>query len=219
MRFKNREEAGNLLAEEISNHLKLERDKVVIFAIPRGGVPVAYQISKKLKIPFSFVVTKKLAPLSDPEAAFGAIATDGTFMVDDTLKKYMAVSDEEFELVKEKALREAQEKKKRYISKEIDIKDKVAIVVDDGIATGYTAIVAGLYLRKKGAKEVILAVPVCPSDSYIRAKNYFDKVICYHKVDSTFFAVGAFYHDFHQVEDSELSDIIQKAKEEGLYLG
>lgn len=216
MKFKDREEAGELLGEKIKH--QITKDKALILAIPRGGVPVAYQMSKILKIPFSLVITKKLAPISDPEAAFGAVATDGTFIVDEYLIRYMSITEEELKLVKEKAMQEVKEKEKRYLSKKPDVKDKTIIIVDDGMATGYTAIVAGLYIRKEGAKEIILAVPVCPSDSYVRAANYFDKVICYHKVDTTFFAVGAFYQDFHQIEDIKLFYIIQKAKEEGLYL-
>ncbi|MCX7760148.1 MAG: phosphoribosyltransferase family protein [Hydrogenothermaceae bacterium] len=216
MIFRDREEAGKLLSKEVRKY-NFDRDNSIILAIPRGGVPVAYQLSKELNIPFSLVITKKLAPLSDPEAAFGAIATDGSFVVDNELKRYMGISDDEFQIVKEKALREAQEKEKKYLKTKPELKGKDVIIVDDGIATGYTAIAAAKYVKKQGAKSVILAVPVCPSDSIHRVLQYFDDVICYHKVDSYFFAVGAFYEDFHQVEDSELFQIIKKAEEEGLY--
>lgn len=217
MIFRDREEAGKFLAKEIKKY-NFDKENSIILAIPRGGVPVAYQLSKELNIPFSLVITKKLAPLSDPEAAFGAVATDGSFVVDNELKRYMGISDDELEIIKEKALKEAQEKEKRYLKTKPELKCKDVIIVDDGIATGYTAIAAAKYVKKQGAKSVILAVPVCPSDSIHRVLQYFDDVICYHKVDSYFFAVGAFYEDFHQVEDSELFQIIQKAKDEGLYL-
>lgn len=78
--------------------------------------------------------------------------------------------------------------------------------------------VAGKYVKNQGASRVVLAVPVCPTDSYQRAYQYFDEVVCYQKVESPFFAVGAYYQDFHQVEDEELLNIIQTAKEERLYL-
>lgn len=220
MRFTNREEAGKLLAEQIKKELPdLDKENTIILAIPRGGVPVAYQVAQELNIPFSLIVTKKLAPLSDPEAAFGAIATDGTYIVDSELMKYMGVSQEEFLIVKQKALEEAIKKEKKYISTKPNINGKDIVVIDDGIATGYTAIVAAMHLRKHGAKKVILAIPVCPADSAKRVLRYFDEIVCYHKVDSLYFAVGAYYMDFHQVEDDELFDIIQKAKEKGLYLG
>lgn len=220
MKFKDRQEAGKLLAEKIKKELPtLDRKNTIILAIPRGGVPVAYQVSRKLGIPFSLVVTKKMAPLSEPEAAFGAIAADGTYIVDSELMRYMGVSEEEFVMVKQKAMEEAIKKEKRYISKKPDIEGKDVILIDDGIATGYTAVAAAMYLKKLGAREVVLAVPVCPANSIGRVNRYFDRLVCYHKVDSLYFAVGAYYTDFHQVEDEELLDIIQNAKEEGLYLG
>lgn len=217
MIFKDRFQAGNLLAEHIKN-LNIDLTNTVILAIPRGGVPVAYQVAKHLNIPFGLVVTKKLAPFSDPEAAFGAVATDGSFIVDESLKTYMNISQEELEAIKEKAVKEAVEKEKKYIKSKPNLENKNVIIVDDGIATGYTAIVAAKYIKNQRAKKVILAVPVCPTDSYRRALEHFDDVVCYHKVESYFFAVGAFYEDFHQVEDQELFQILQKAKEEGLYL-
>ena len=98
-------------------------------------------------------------------------------------------------------------------------KDKLeVIIVDDGIATGYTAMVAGLYAKNKGARKIILAVPVCPEDSINRVKDIFDEVICYEKVDTPFFAVGAFYRDFHQVSDEEVKEYEEKALREGLFI-
>lgn len=134
MRFINREEAGSLLAESLEK-IPLDKDNTIILAIPRGGVPVAYQISKRLKIPFSLIVTKKLAPISDPEAAFGAISTDGTFLLDKELMRYMGVHDSQLEKIKEKALSEAINKEKKYVQKKVNVKYKTVIIVDDGMAT------------------------------------------------------------------------------------
>ncbi|MCX7737799.1 MAG: phosphoribosyltransferase family protein [Hydrogenothermaceae bacterium] len=96
MRFINKEEAGNLLVESLEK-IPVDKENTIILAIPRGGVLVAYQISKKLKMPFSLIVAKKLAPISDPEAAFGAITTDGTFLLDKELMRYMGVYDSQLE--------------------------------------------------------------------------------------------------------------------------
>ncbi|MDQ7055658.1 MAG: phosphoribosyltransferase family protein [Persephonella sp.] len=115
-------------------------------------------------------------------------------------------------------MEEAKEKMSKYLKgKEPDIKDKTVIIVDDGIATGYTALVAGMYAKNRGASKVILAVPVCPSDSIKKAEEIFDRVICYNKVSSPFFAVGAYYQDFHQISDSELQNYITEAESKGLY--
>jgi predicted phosphoribosyltransferase len=212
MKFKNREEAGKLLAEKIKEYSEIKEDSVIL-AIPRGGVPVAYYISKETGIPFHMVVTKKITPPYEPEAAIGAIAPDGTFII----SSYAYLSEKELEEAKKRALEGALEKLKKYSAgKEPDLKGKTAIIVDDGIATGYTAMVAGEYIRKKGAKKVILAVPVCPVDSIGRVKKVFDQVICYHKDDTPFFAVGMYYEDFHQVSDDEMFSYLNKAEKEGL---
>ncbi|WP_457622576.1 phosphoribosyltransferase [Persephonella sp.] len=212
MRFRNREEAGKLLAEKIKDLVENKED-VIILAIPRGGIPVAYNISRETGIPFYMVVTKKITPPYEPEAAIGAIAPDGTFMI----SSYAYLSEEELEKAKKRALEGVLEKLRKYAQGiEPDVKDKTVIVVDDGIATGYTAMVAGEYLKKKGAKKVILAVPVCPVDSIDRVKKVFDQVICYHKDSTPLFAVGMFYEDFHQVTDSEMFNYLKRAEEEGL---
>ncbi|WP_456400129.1 phosphoribosyltransferase [Persephonella sp.] len=210
MRFKNREEAGKLLAKEL---MKLPRinENTVILSIPRGGVPVAYSLSKETGIPFSMIITKKITPLNEPEAAIGAIAPDGSYI----LSPYSFISDYELEKAKEKALKEAIEKKNKYLGgKDINIKGKNVIIVDDGIATGYTAMAAGIYAKNKGAEKVILAVPVCPKDSKKRLYEVFDEVICFHEDSSPFFAVGMFYEDFHQISDEEMYDYLNRARVE-----
>ena len=216
--FENREEAGKLLGRLLSQYIEklgLSPDDTIILAIPRGGVPIAYYLSKETGIPFSLVITKKIAMPSNPEAAIGAIAPDGTFM----LSSYAYyLSDTQLEEAKKIALKEAIEKQRKYLKREPDLKDKNVIIVDDGIATGYTAMVAGLYAKNKGARKVILAVPVCPEDSINRVKDIFDEVICYEKVDTPFFAVGAFYRDFHQVSDEEVKEYEEKALREGLFI-
>ena len=216
MKFKNREEAGKLLAEKVKE-LNLPPKDSVILAIPRGGVPVAYQVSKETKIPFSLVVVKKLTLPYDPEAAVGAIAPDGTYVVDPAF--FPAVSEGMLlEEMKQKALEEINKRIQKYLNGKIpDINGKNVIIIDDGLATGYTALVAGLYARNLGAKKLILAVPVCPRDSLQRAYKVYQNVVCYELVDTPFFAVGAYYEDFHQLSDEEMFKYLEMAKKEGLY--
>jgi predicted phosphoribosyltransferase len=215
--FRDREEAGRLLAELLKKY-DFDKENTVILAIPRGGVPVAYEVSKKLGIPFSLVITKKLAPLREPEAAFGAIAPDASQVIDEVYMKYMGVSSSELEIVRENAVKEIKNRIIKYLNeKEPSLEGKDVIIIDDGIATGYTAIAAAMYVKNKGAKNVYLAIPVCPTDSIPRVKKYFDDVFCYEKSDSPFFAVGTFYEDFHQVSDQEMFFIIEEAKKNGLF--
>lgn len=215
--FRDREEAGKLLGELLKKY-NIDRGNTVILAIPRGGVPVAYEVSKKLGIPFSLVITKKLAPLREPEAAFGAIAPNSSQIIDEVYMKYMGVSSSELEIVRENALKEIKSRIIKYLNgKEPNLEGKDVIIIDDGIATGYTAIAAAMYVKNKGAKNVYLAIPVCPTDSIPRVKKYFDDVFCYEKSDSPFFAVGAFYEDFHQVSEQDMFFIIEEAKKNGLF--
>ncbi|NPA54585.1 MAG: phosphoribosyltransferase [Aquificae bacterium] len=216
--FENREEAGKLLGKYLKEKLDkfgIDKDNAILLAIPRGGIPIAYYVAKETGIPFSLVITKKIAMPSDPEAAIGAIATDGTYLLS-TYAYYLP--ENQLKQAIEIALQEAIKKQEKYLEKEPDLEGKDVFIIDDGIATGYTAMVAGMYAKNKGAKRVFLAVPVCPADSIDRVKEIFDEVFCLEKVDTPFFAVGAFYRDFHQVTDEEVKMYEEKAKEEGLFL-
>lgn len=215
MIFENREDAGKKLAQEVKK-LELNPEKSVILAIPRGGVPVAFEVSKETKIPFSLVIVKKLTLPYNPEAAVGAIAPDGTYVVD---QQYFPVVSQENILheMKNEAMKEIKNRLQKYLNNKVpDVKDKIVIIIDDGLATGYTALVAGLYARNLGAKGLILAVPVCPVDSISRVKKVFQKVICVEIVSDTFFAVGAYYKDFHQLSDEEMLNYLKRAKELGI---
>ncbi|WP_297457006.1 phosphoribosyltransferase family protein [Persephonella sp.] len=209
--FKDREEAGLLLADLLKNYID-NPENTIILAIPRGGVPVAYKIAEKLGIPFGMIIAKKITPPDNPEAAIGAATPDGTYILSPYAYGYPYIEE-----AIQKAINEARKKLEKYADgKEPDVEGKIVIIVDDGIATGYTAMAAGKSVKERGAQKVILAVPVCPVDSISRAREIFDEVICYHKVDTPFFAVGAYYQDFHQVQDYELFEYLQKAKEKNL---
>ncbi len=214
--FEDREEAGKLLGKYLKEKLdefSIDKNNAILLAIPRGGIPIAYHVSRETSIPFSLVITKKIAMPSDPEAAIGAIAPDGTYLLS-TYAYYLP--EYQLQQAKEIALKEAIKKQEKYLEKEPDLEGKDVFIVDDGIATGYTAMVAGMYAKNKGARRVFLAVPVCPEDSIKRVKEVFDEVFCLEKVDTPFFAVGAFYKDFHQVEDEEVQYYLEKAKKENI---
>ena len=215
MKFKNRKEAGKLLGKELNKYLtEEEKQNAVILAIPRGGVPVAYYVSKATGIPFNIVITKKITSPEEPEAALGAVAVDGSYIISDYAKKWY--SEEKLQQFKENAYQEALKRAEKYGYKDLNLKGKTAIIIDDGVATGYTAMSAGMLAKKKGAEKVIIAVPVCPSDAVYRLREVFDDVICIHRSNNPFFAVGAFYDDFHQVEDDEFFEYIHKAEKDNL---
>jgi len=191
----------------------------ILLAIPRRGVPVTYEVARNLNIPFSLIITKKLVPLSNPEFAFGAIAPDGMTLINKKYLSYHRINDEELEQIKEKALTQIKNRIQKYqINENIELNGKNSIFVDDGIATGYTAMVAGEYIKRKGSEKTVLAIPVAPRSGIKRAKEVFDLVICYQPIAAMTFAVGAYYNDFHQIQDEELYNYMYKAKEQNLIL-
>jgi predicted phosphoribosyltransferase len=214
--FKNRKEAGKSLIEKIKAELD-DVSNAVILAIPRGGVPVAYVVSKELGIPFHLIITKKLTVPQAPEVAMGAIAPDGSYEINDRVYNYFNPSRDEFKEVKQRTLDKVKKRIKKYTDlKEPVIEGKKVIIIDDGIATGYTALVAGKHAKNKGAEQVILAVPVCPEDQISKVLKVFDKFLYVYSSSSSRFAVGAFYQDFHQNTDEELKDYMQRAKNNNL---
>lgn len=217
MKYENRSKAGEKLAETIKTQYQKLIKNSIICAIPRGGVPVAYSVAEKLEIPFNLVITKKLAHPNNPEVAIGAIAPDGTYEFNERVQFY-GLTDEKLNEIKNEALEKVERRIEKYIQNGLpNVKGKNIFLIDDGIATGFTATVAGKYLKKQGGKRVILAIPVCPKSSLSRVEGVFDDVICPSKIESYSFAVGAYYDDFHQNTDDELFDFIEKAKKKNLF--
>ncbi|MBD3254733.1 MAG: phosphoribosyltransferase, partial [Candidatus Lokiarchaeota archaeon] len=171
--------------------------------------------SKEFSIPFNLVITKKITVPEYPEVAIGAIAPDGTHEINDRVYSHLNLTEKDFEDAKERALYKVKKRLEKYCNgKEPNVKSKNVIIIDDGIATGFTAIVAGKYVNNNGAKTATLAIPVCPANDKEELEKIYNEVLCYHRAKTFRFAVGAFYKDFHQNTDEELFDYLEKAKEE-----
>ncbi|MBD3211160.1 MAG: phosphoribosyltransferase [Candidatus Lokiarchaeota archaeon] len=217
MKYENRSIAGEKLAGAIKEQFGELINNTIICAIPRGGVPVAYRVAEKLNIPFNLVITKKLSHPNNPEVAIGAIAPDGTYDLNERVQFY-GVSNDVLNKIKNEALEKVKKRINKYTHEGLpNIQGKNIFVIDDGIATGFTALVAGKYLKNQGAKKVILAVPVAPKKSISKVKEVFDDVVCPTVSESYSFAVGAYYEDFHQNTDDELYNYIEKAKKNNLF--
>ena len=205
MLFKNRIQAGKQLAEKLSAY-KNKKD-VIILGIPRAGVEVAFSVAKALKAPLSVVVTKKIGHPFNPELAIGAVSPDNYIIDEDYRDK---------EGYAKKAIKELNaEIKNRYKlyteGKLPQLKNKIAVVVDDGLATGHTMLAAIKYVKSKNPKKVIAAVPVAAQDSYEKVKSIADEVICLH-VPIFFNAVGSFYQEFEQLDDEEVISYLKESK-------
>lgn len=210
MIYDDRDEAGFVLANLISRK-RIDRKKIVICAIPRGGIIVGSKVSQKLKIPMAPLVIKKLSAPTNPELAIGATASFGKPVLDRWLIADIGVSASYLrkEIIKKK--REARLREKFLGFEDIGkvIKDKVVIVVDDGIATGQTVRMAAKVLRLFGAKKIVLAMPCAPKLVTEQVKGEYDEVIC-PEIREDFMAVGQFYRDFRPVRDEEVKEILAK---------
>lgn len=216
MKYESRERAGELLGNYLKENADFLEDALLL-AIPRGGVPVAYNVAQKLQIPFHIVITKKITSPENPEFAIGAIAPDGSYEVNRKMLSYLNISQNEFEAYKDVAYEKVIKRVKKYANGEIPIlTNKNVFIIDDGIATGFTALVAAKFARNLEAKNVILAVPVSPADSKRRLGNRFDEVYCPNVSQGGRFAVGMFYIDFHQNTDKELFSYLDLARKKNL---
>lgn len=205
--FKDREEAGNRLLEKLKSY-KNKKDTVIL-AIPRGGVVLGSVISKGLNLPLDIVVLRKIGHPDNPEFAVGAVSPDGKVFTDPEVTidpQYLKdKSEEELEEIKRRI------KEYRGNRGEINIKDKTVLLVDDGVATGLTTLKAIDFIKSKGVKEIVLAIPVISRDTALEIKDKIDELI-YIETPELFFSVGQFYESFSQVEDSEVKELLESKK-------
>jgi len=207
MIFKNRREAG----KKLTNKLKKYKNKkeVIVLGIPRGGVEVAFEVAKILKVPLSVVVTKKIGHPFESEFAIGAVSP-GNYIVDEGYGK-----EAKKEYIKKTVREMNKEIKRRYKEytkgKLPQLKNKIVIVVDDGLATGYTMLAAIKYVKSKNPKKIIVAVPIAAQDSFEKVKQVVDELICL-EVPGFFFAVGSLYQEFSQLEDKEVRFYLEEGK-------
>ena len=209
--IKNRKEAGIKLAEKLNEVVKDE--KIIILAIPRGGVVVAEEIAKKLKSPLDVIISKKITPQSSPEYAIGAITHDGTIYQSQYWDRFSGEANFEDEVNKKRL--EVKRRLEEYRGNADYKFDKDAVIlVDDGIATGSTVFVLLKWLSGQNISRLILAVPVIPMDTFKKMKPMVDSIIAL-DIPTEFNAVGEFYKEFDQVSDEEVMNILSNFKNKG----
>ncbi len=204
--FQNRQQAGELLAAKLKDY---QRKEVVVLGIPRGGVVVASAVAEFLQLPLDIIVIKKIGAPNNPELAVGAVAGAKIIYWDNRLCRQLSITKSEKLEVRSKKLEELREREKllRGEKKYNNFENKTVILVDDGVATGATAIAAGKFVKKMKAKKIILATTVIAKDTLLHIKRYFDEVIFLESPEE-FHAVGQFYQDFPQVGDEEVKAIL-----------
>jgi predicted phosphoribosyltransferase len=216
MLFKNREEAGLKLAQVLAP--LLEGINPIVLALPRGGVPVGYKVAESLNLKFSILPVRKLGVPINPELAFGAIDPDGDIYLNPTVVEKFGLTEEDIEAVRQKEYKELLRRIEVYLGGKFPtLEGREVLIVDDGFATGYTALAACGFAKKRNPYKVILSAPVAPPDTVEFLKlNCADDVVCVATPDP-FFAVGMFYEDFHQLTDEEVLKYKYQAMEKGLW--
>lgn len=210
MIFQDRVDAGRQLGEKLQQFKDVQN--AIVIGLPRGGVPVAYEVAKALNAPLEVVVPRKVGMPGQPELAVGAVCEDGTVIFNDSLLRMAKLSPDDLQPIVEKEKQEAQRRLKEYRGgrPELDLKDKVVILVDDGIATGATMRAAIASAQAKGAQKIIVAVPVLPPDTLEALQDTVDEVI-YLDAPAYFGAVGMFYRNFGQTQDDQVVALMEQA--------
>ena len=209
--YTNREEAGKLLANKLTNYK--DNKEVVIVAIPRGGVPVGYEIFNKLNVPLEIVLSKKIGHPFNKEYAIGAVTIENSILSDAAKEVSPVYIYDETEQVR--ALLKQRHQLYYGNKKPLPLKDKIVILVDDGIATGNTIISCIQLLQLQKPSKIVVALPVAPNSALrkIREMPEVNEVICL-SAPVNFQAVGQFYEEFDQVNDNEVVVLLKKANED-----
>jgi putative phosphoribosyl transferase len=211
-RFHDRRDAGRRLAELPELKKYAGRDDAIVLALPRGGVPVAYEIAKAQKLPLDIFVVRKLGVPGHEELAMGAIASGGTRVIDEGLVHRLELDEETIARVAAEKQRQLEERERRYREGGVplDVAGKIVLLVDDGLATGSSMRAAIQALRAKDPAAVIVAVPTAPRETCERLREDADEVICA-LIPDHFFAVGTWYEHFDQTGDDEVIELLRSA--------
>ncbi len=216
MPFANRSDAGRRLAAALAGY---RNHPVVILALPRGGVPVAEAVASALGAALDLVLVRKIGVPGQPELAMGAVVDGpGPLTVrNEDIIRYAEVTEAEFDAVRDRELAEIRRRRVEYLGARPhpDLAGHVAIVVDDGIATGATTRAALRAVRKQRPQKLVLAVPVAPTSSLEELRGEADEIVCLEDYDP-FGSIGAFYGDFAQVSDEEVKSILARFPPRGV---
>jgi len=212
MRFKDREDAGRRLASLLQAY---QGKQGVVYALPRGGVPVGVEVAHALNMPLDLIIARKIGHPDNPEYAIAAVTEDGELATNP--QEVEGVDHAWFRQAVAVQQREAQQRHKRYLGNRAAaaIAGRVAIVVDDGIATGLTITAAVMQARRRNPARLVLAVPVAPRDTADRLSRMVDDFVAVGTPEYFLGAVGAYYDDFRQVTDEEVVELLAGGRATG----
>ena len=204
MPFRNRVEAGRKLAGAPAGY---KGQNCVVLALPRGGVPVAAEVAASLEAPLDLILVRKIGVPAQPELAMGAVVDGGEPIIvrNEDVMQLAGISEAEFQAVCSEELCEIERRRRRYLGDRarVDVAGRVAIVIDDGIATGATTRAALRATRMRNPQKLVLAIPVAPTDTLGIMREEVDEVVCLEDYEY-FGAIGQFYDDFRQTADEQV---------------
>ena len=208
--FKDRRDAGKQLAKELSDFKG--QDDAIVLGLPRGGVPVAFEVAEALKLPLDVFIVRKLGVPGQPELAMGAIASGGIQVLNDSVIRRAGISESQIEDVAQKEKEELKKREKAYrgARPDIDLHGKTVLLVDDGLATGASMRAAISALQEHEPKKIIVAVPTAPSDTCQEFEPEVDQIICL-RTPTPFWGVGGSYQNFSQTTNEEVRELLNKA--------
>jgi putative phosphoribosyl transferase len=210
--FADRHEAGIDLASHLGKYKN--REDVVVLALPRGGVPVAFEVAEALRAPLDVFVVRKLGMPGHPEFAVGAIASGGVRVLSDDVVRWYRIPESAIESVTRSELAELERREREYRQgrPQTPLRDRVAILVDDGLATGSTMRAAAQAVRTQHPTRVVVAAPVGARESCEQLKDVADETVCA-RMPEPFSAVGLWYQDFSQTSDAEVRTLLRRHAE------
>jgi predicted phosphoribosyltransferase len=214
MLFQDRFEAGRILASRLSQFA--QRNDVIVLGLPRGGIPVAFEVAKALNSPLDVFVVRKLGVPGREELAMGAIASSGIRVVNRAVVDALGIKNDEIEEAATEQRAELERREREYRSGRpmLDVHNRTVILIDDGLATGSSMRVAVMALRKREPGRIVIAVPVAAPSTCEELESEADQVVCA-VTPEPFLAVGQWYRDFRQTSDDEVHKLLDRANQFG----
>jgi predicted phosphoribosyltransferase len=213
-RFRNRSDAGRLLAAKLGAYA--HRPDVIVLALPRGGVPVGYEVARALDAPLDVFLVRKLGVPGHEEFAFGAIATGGIRVINQDVVQALGIPPSVVEAIVAREQQELERRERLYRDTRPapDVRGRTVILVDDGLATGATMLAAVKALRAEGAGRIVVAVPIASPEACYQLEEEVDETICA-VTPEPFHAVGLWYQDFSQTTDDEVRELLARGSRAG----
>ena len=212
MIFKDRHEAGKRLAERLLDYA--DRDDVLVLALPRGGVPVAYEVAERLNAPLDVFLVRKLGVPRQEELAMGAIASNGVRVLNQSVIRQLRIPNAVIDRVAENEQRELERREREYRDAlpPPDVEGKIVIIIDDGLATGATMRAAALALKMQKPQKVVVAAPVAAPETCEEFAREVSEIVCA-ATPEPFYGVGMWYEDFSQTTDEEVRQLLQASQQ------